>query len=90
MLIEQKGDMESPKIRWNNALLTSKFQIVNETDNMTAKINWILERTAELDQHKFITASEWETGKMLHWGKDYTLVLTGKKNTAMGGSLPNG
>lgn len=48
MLIEQKGDMESP-ISLNKALLTLKCLNANETDNITAKIHRILERTDYLD-----------------------------------------
>jgi len=43
MLIEQKGDMESP-ISLNKALLTLKCLNANEADNTVAENHSILER----------------------------------------------
>lgn len=54
MLIEQKRDVESPKDSSNNTLLTLTFKNTNKTDSTAAEKHYILERTAELDQHKYI------------------------------------
>lgn len=76
MPIEQKDDMEFSKDRLSNALLILKFLNVNETDDITVKIHWILERTLELDRHKYMISSKWKTGKTLCWGREYALVST--------------
>ena len=47
MLIEQKKDLVSPKDGLKRALLTLGSLKVNETNNTTAKIHWISERTSE-------------------------------------------
>lgn len=50
ILVEQSGDLGSPRDRLNNALLPLTFLNVSEPDNTAVKIHWILERTDELDQ----------------------------------------
>ena len=42
--------------------------------NTAAEKHW----TAELDQHKHVVTSEWEAGNVLHWGREYTLISSGK------------
>jgi hypothetical protein len=69
MVIKQKGNMESPRERLNNTLLTFNFSNVNETSNTAAEKHWILERTDELNQltyFKDMSPLEWKSGNVLH------------------------
>lgn len=60
--------MLSPQRRLNNDLLISK--LLNETSSTAAKIHWILEGTAEMDEHIIILISKWKTGSILPCGGD--------------------
>lgn len=50
-LIQQKGDMASPKDRLHTASLALNVLNANEADKTPAKKHQVLERTAELGQN---------------------------------------
>ena len=79
MWIEQNRDMGSPRDRLNNTLLTLHFSNANKTASTAAEINWILERTDELDQAIEVLILKWKKRSMLYWRGDFTILSTEMK-----------
>jgi hypothetical protein len=83
MLNKQRGSTRNPKDRLHSALLSLNFLNANEHNTTAAERHWAIERTVELNQPvytKHILTSEWKMGIVLHWGRGYAYVSTGKEN----------
>ena len=82
MLNKQKGVEKAPRNRLHNALLTLNFLNANEKGTTAAERQWIMEKSAELNQPVYIKdvlTFQWKPGDVLRWGRGFALVSTGEE-----------